>query len=731
MRTIFLLLFFLIACQVTSPLAGKESVSPEGASQFEDVPKPFTPARPRSEAEEDRLTASTLYAEGRLLFWSEKYPQSLRRYQRAWRYDPTATTVLNDVLHVCRVLKRVDEFYRYAVLRAEQGGENDPLVLRDLAGHLMRRREFERSLKMFQRSLEAQKDNALRGATVVIQLQMGQLYLRIDDVNKAAQSFVAVRDALDDSKRHGLSEQLKKAVLNEEDRTYRLFAETFLEAQQYDAAEDAFRRVNRAKPNKTTFAYDMARVESGRGNNDKAIEHLNVYLDNGASDAQMAPYQLLADLLKKKLGDEDAAKETRRRLDELNEKKPTRPLKFHLAKTALDDGELDKAAGIYSALTKEETSADSYLALVDIYHRQKKAEKLADIIGETVAKAGTLQLLGDHVKKIADDKQMLDEMIAIVRERDKDESKSIGDGVGLAVALLAVESKRLDTADELFELALKASEPGKEQVMLTWGLAMFVSEKADRAVEIFQRAIKEKVAPTDSPNFYLRLAGALEFDEQIDEAIAMAKKAASMNQKSTWLQSRVPSIIYRARRYKEAETAYLDLLNRFDKNDSAEIRETMRTTRMALSNVCVMLKRMPEAEEWLEQVLDEFPEDIGAMNDLGYLWADQGKHLKRSLEMCKQAVAGEPENAAYLDSLGWAHYRLEQYDEAIKHLKKATGDEDPDGVILDHLGDAYHKSGQKEKALETWKRALEAFEEQEDAEFLQKTKDKIKEHSAE
>ena len=107
-------------------------------------------------------------------------------------------------------------------------------------------------------------------------------------------------------------------------------------------------------------------------------------------------------------------------------------------------------------------------------------------------------------------------------------------------------------------------------------------------------------------------------------------------------------------------------------------------------------------------------------------------HLNRSLAMIRKAVEAEPDNIAYLDSLGWVFYRLGRIEEAIAELEKAAAaDDDPDGVILDHLADAYAKAGDIAKALETWKRAAAALEKQEEAKLLEKTNAKIKQHSPE
>ena len=100
-------------------------------------------------------------------------------------------------------------------------------------------------------------------------------------------------------------------------------------------------------------------------------------------------------------------------------------------------------------------------------------------------------------------------------------------------------------------------------------------------------------------------------------------------------------VLYQAKRLDEAEQAYRALLDRFDADHASdENREALRDIRFVLSAINVEQDRLADAEEWLQQVLDEFPEDIGAFNDLGYLWCDQGKHLQRALAMLQRAVAG-------------------------------------------------------------------------------------------
>ena len=197
-------------------------------------------------------------------------------------------------------------------------------------------------------------------------------------------------------------------------------------------------------------------------------------------------------------------------------------------------------------------------------------------------------------------------------------------------------------------------------------------------------------------------------NQRFDEALAAATDGANRSKGIPAIELRPAWVLYLSQRWDEAKKAYLEFLDRYDNDHkTGGARAAVREAKMTLSNICVAQEEFAEGIEWLEQVLDEYPSDVGAHNDLGYLWADQGVHLQRALKMAQKAVAAEPENAAYLDSLGWALYRLGRYQEAIKPLKKAIEVEAPDPIILDHLADALLKFGDVEQGRKTWQQALD------------------------
>jgi tetratricopeptide (TPR) repeat protein len=121
-----------------------------------------------------------------------------------------------------------------------------------------------------------------------------------------------------------------------------------------------------------------------------------------------------------------------------------------------------------------------------------------------------------------------------------------------------------------------------------------------------------------------------------------------------------------------------------------------------------------ESEKVFLQLLALKPNDAATLNYLGYMWADQGVKLERAKEMLEKAVAREPRNAAYLDSLGWAYFRLGQMPEAEKNLREAYRREPADPTIEEHIGDLEAREGNVEGAIRHWEKALDLKHEEPD-----------------
>lgn len=665
------------------------------------------PPRERTVAESDGVAANVHVIQARLALGRGEQAAALRHYQRAWQWNPRQSSLLAQIVELAFQLRRNDEAARYALL----AGEDDlpqPLLLRRLATHLTERRDWAGAVRLYERAqkLDKPRDEKLDLGEVLIRREMGRLYFLTSDFAKSAEAFATVRDALEDPQTP-LSADAKQLVLGDAPETYGLWAEAFLAAGKLDEAEAMFRRAHEAESAQASLAFHLARVAAERGDNAFALAKLAEYFSAKSTAGGTEPYELLAKLNAKQVDDEVAARQqTTSRLEKLAaEDADNLSLRLALADQYLAAASIEKAEPLLVAVASKQTGSSATGKLAEIYRQSNRPAKLLDLAALAAAKVGSLDLLGDAAPKIAADKPLVKRLAELTREY-------AGEGnASLAAGLLALEAREFDLADELLAAAASRQPPPAATVLRQWGLGMLLADEPARAERVFQRVLDDKIAPADEAETWFFLSAALALADRTDEALAAARRAAELRPSDARSAARIGWVLYHGRRFAEARAAYLDFLQKFDgRHVPISTRQAVREARLTLSNIDVELGDDAAATEWLQQVLDEFPEDIGAGNDLGYLWADRGEHLQRSLALIQRAVQADPENIAYRDSLGWVFFRLNRLEEAVAELQQAAASESAPGVIHEHLGDALARLGQRAAALAAYRRAEAAFQ---------------------
>jgi tetratricopeptide (TPR) repeat protein len=185
-----------------------------------------------------------------------------------------------------------------------------------------------------------------------------------------------------------------------------------------------------------------------------------------------------------------------------------------------------------------------------------------------------------------------------------------------------------------------------------------------------------------------------------DEAVAQLTKLLTGSPDDREIYLAMAQIYSQAKLYPKAEEVIQKALSLSSDPDDQEY------ARFMLGSVYERERKYDLAEEQFRKVLATDPLNDAAANYLGYMLADRGVRLDESVKYIKDALKIEPNNGAYLDSLGWAYYKMKRNDMAQGPLEKAVKLIPDDPTIREHLGYVYLALGEKAKALQEWERAL-------------------------
>jgi tetratricopeptide (TPR) repeat protein len=213
----------------------------------------------------------------------------------------------------------------------------------------------------------------------------------------------------------------------------------------------------------------------------------------------------------------------------------------------------------------------------------------------------------------------------------------------------------------------------------------------------------------------LRIATALHELDRKEQAFQLLEGLVAAEPERVQALVQLGNLLRRDEDYERAERAYTRAIERLG-TPEREDWSLFYARGIAYERT----KRWPQAEADFQQALELEPEQPFVLNYLGYSWVDKGMHLDEARKMLDRAVAARPDDGFIVDSMGWVHYRLGEYPQAVESLERAVELEPGDPVINDHLGDAYWRVGRHREARYQWQRALTLEPDQELIETIER-----------
>lgn len=197
-----------------------------------------------------------------------------------------------------------------------------------------------------------------------------------------------------------------------------------------------------------------------------------------------------------------------------------------------------------------------------------------------------------------------------------------------------------------------------------------------------------------------RAVATLRTEEKLEAALAMARDTKNLAP-SYDSNLMVGETLQALERHAEAEAVFTELVNGLS---SPEPRHWVLFFLRGAARERQDKWDLAEAD--LRRAIALAPNRALTLNYLGYGLAERGRNLKEAFALIREAVALEPRSGHIIDSLGWAHYQIGEYDEALDALERAVELEPDEFEILDHLGDVYWRLDRRIEARFEWKRAL-------------------------
>jgi tetratricopeptide (TPR) repeat protein len=262
------------------------------------------------------------------------------------------------------------------------------------------------------------------------------------------------------------------------------------------------------------------------------------------------------------------------------------------------------------------------------------------------------------------------------------------------LGLLSLESQRLDDAEKYMMMLVRLKQrEGEAQYYL--GRINENRKHYDKAIEWYQKVFVGEY----KFDARLRIADMLGLLGRIDDAAAHLDEMLKGSQSDgTLVRIYIGKgeLLRSARRYPQAMEVFNTALGIVPGNSDLLYARAL---------VAEKLGRIDILERDIRTILKTEPDNAHALNALGFTLADQTDRYQEAYGYLKRAIEIMPDDAAIIDSWGWVHYRLGDYDKAISLLRKALSQFD-DAEISAHLGEVLWVTGDQQEARQVWQRAL-------------------------
>ena len=661
-----------------APLTPKRSIIEVIPRQpGDDDLQPFEPKSPPGKVEQARTDAMAWYMAGQLKEGRNDFDGALEAYQKAVEISPVDLPPYQSLVTISYTQPSKREDAKKYALQAAEKADGGVELLRGLAALFVRGNESAQAVELLEQALKQTGSTASRVESLLLHRDLGFFSQLSGQFDKSLEHYRLVFDTLQD-KESDLSMEERDELLGDAGTTYEQMGKVFLEAKLPDLAVAAFEesaKFNKARPG--VHSFNLATVYKETGQPKKALDELQAYFDAQLQTKGREAYQLLKELLE----ETERSDELLPKLEELHDRDSRNiALRYFLVETYEQEDELDEAEELLKETLGEGTDPRGLVRLTSLYRRKGDAKELFDVLrkayqvvpqpdedeGELLERMDAdMRAVVKQFRKVQDeiaaDESVMDKLLALGRER-KEAQENFQFVDAYMLGKLSAAGELIDAAKEFYLTAIDMQNDPPAALYRELGFILTDADRYGEAADVFDAALTHTSSRLQSPGIqsyfqYLK-SHALEMDGQTDAALVAIKEARKSQPDNVGLHFQEAWIHYHSHNFDEAIVEFEKIIDAYGSQDDPDSKRTVKNSRYSLSAIYVQLGDEVKGEEILQEVYREEPDDTQVNNDLGYLWADQGRNLDKAKAMIEKALAAEPENPAYLDSMGWVLYKL-------------------------------------------------------------------------
>jgi tetratricopeptide (TPR) repeat protein len=381
-----------------------------------------------------------------------------------------------------------------------------------------------------------------------------------------------------------------------------------------------------------------------------------------------------------------------------------------LAQTLLTEEKFPEALEQYQRLSQMDADdPDNYLRLAEIYRQLKQLDKAEQNVLLAKQRSPNSLEVTYYQASIYEDEGRIDDAIRVLSDAVtavKTESEFtpsrrrtlaiLYQQLGQLYRETSNYTAAVNTFEEMLRLGTDEDRRARVMIMDTYRDARDISKALDAA---------RKAANAYPKDRSILIAQALLFGEnaQADQAVSQLRALLDGSAADFEIQLDIAQVYEESKRWADAEQA-VHAAEKIQPDSSGK-----EMTGFLLGAIFERQKKFDQAEGEFRKVLDANPRNASTLNYYGYMLADRGIRLEEATDFIKRALADDPKNAAYQDSLGWAYFKQNKLDEAEGLLRQAATRESHDPTILSHLADVYAKMGKDSLAEAQWQKSLDEW----------------------